>query len=158
MKAIILFASNYGATEDCVARLKDLLKEDITTVNIRRQKVPPLELFDTVIIGGSIRAGKIQKVIKKLCARQMSVLLQKRLGLFLCCMKSGAEAEQQFDEAYPAELREHAVARCFCGGALHFERMNWLERLIIRKISGVSENVSTINDSAIVEFAQKMTL
>jgi len=157
LRTIILYASNYGTVVSCVARLKDLLQGEITTVDLRHQKVPSLNTFDTIIIGGSIRAGKIQRVIKHLCAKHAPELLTKRLGLFLCCMEEGAKAQQQFETAYPAELRKHAAVQSFFGGAFYFERMNWLERIVIRKISGISTNVSRINDSAIVEFAQKMT-
>ena len=71
-------------------------------------------------------------------------------------MEEGETAQKQFDEAYPAELRDHATASGFFGGAFNFERMNFLEKAIVKKVAKVSESVSKIRDDNILQFASKI--
>jgi len=79
--------------------------------------------------------------------------MNKKLGLFLCCMEEGEKANEQFENAYPENLRKHATATGLFGGEFTFEKMNFLEKSIIKKISKISESVSKINEKAINEFA-----
>lgn len=156
MSTAILFASNYGTTEKVVQRLTTMIAQEATVINLAHQKSPDITEYETIIIAGSIRAGKIQRVVRKFCQKQLPLLCTKRIGLLLCCMETGDKAWQQFANAYPQALRDKAIAKALCGGEFRFERMNWLERKIITKISGVSTNVSTLDDQALVEFVGKL--
>ena len=68
-------------------------------------------------------------------------------------MYEGEVAEKQFDEAYPEDLRRHAAVTGLFGGALLLEKMNFIERKVIKKIAKIEESVSRIDDEAIREFA-----
>ncbi|MGB9893728.1 MAG: flavodoxin domain-containing protein, partial [Candidatus Saccharicenans sp.] len=119
----------------------------------RKESCPPLENFDLIIIGGSIHAGKIQKEIKRFCRKNMSLLLKKEIALFICCMYDGQKAEQQFNQAFPEKLRQTARAKGIFGGELLFEKMNFLEKTVIKKFIGVKESVSRFNPEEIRNFA-----
>lgn len=47
--------------EKCSKELKDKLHGEVVTVDIKKDSVPDIGLFDNIIIGGSVYAGKIQK-------------------------------------------------------------------------------------------------
>jgi menaquinone-dependent protoporphyrinogen oxidase len=157
MSTLIFYATRHGCTEKAGEILKNKLDDDVTMVNLKNNKKPDLSAFDTIIIGGSIHAGKMQSNLKKFIGQHLDSLLKKKLGLFLCCMEEGEKAQQQFDEAYPQELRNHASAVGLFGGAFDFDRMNFLERAIIKKIAKIDAGVSKIKEDNIQEFAASLT-
>jgi menaquinone-dependent protoporphyrinogen oxidase len=156
MKNLIVFASKHGCAEKCAAQLGGRLQGETRVVNIKDAGAENPAGYDAVIIGGSIHAGRIQKPIREFAARNLGLLKTKRLGLFLCCMEEGDKAETQFAGAFPEELIKAAVAKGLFGGAFDFERMNWLEKKIIAKISGVKASVSKIKDENVDAFARAM--
>ena len=156
MSTLIVYATRHGCTEKAADILVKNLGSDVSVANLKENKNPDLTKADTIIVGGSIHAGQIQGKIKKFSKKNLDILKQKRLGLFLCCMEEGKKAQEQFDHAYPAELREHASATGLFGGEFNFDMMNFLERFIIKKIAGTTENVSKIKEEQIKKFAQEI--
>jgi menaquinone-dependent protoporphyrinogen oxidase len=137
--------------------LEEYLKDDdVLLVNIKKQTPSELCSFDTVVVGGSIHAGQVQRKIKAFCRNNSSVLQKKHLGLFLCCMEEGDTAQKQFDEAYPAELRNHATATGLFGGEFDFDKMNFIQKAIVKKVAGVTSNVSRVKSESIEVFATAM--
>lgn len=156
MSMLIVYATRHGCTEKAANSLVENLGGDVSAINLKENKNPDLTKAETIIVGGSIHAGRIQGKIKNFCNKNIDILKQKRLGLFLCCMEEGEKAQEQFDNAYPAELREHASATGLFGGEFNFDMMNFLERFIIKKIAGTAENVSKIKEEQIKKFAQEI--
>ncbi|MCU0640376.1 MAG: flavodoxin domain-containing protein [Candidatus Krumholzibacteria bacterium] len=155
MSVLIIYMSRHG----CTAKAVDLLARALpgsAVFDLGAVKNPPLDAFDTVAIGGSIHAGKLQRKLSKFCRDNIEALKAKRLGLFLCCMEEGEKARLEFDQAYPAELREHAAATGLFGGAFDFERMNFLERAIVKKVAKLDKSVSKLDEKAIESFAEKL--
>ncbi|CAN5505516.1 hypothetical protein BH23BAC1_BH23BAC1_30740 [soil metagenome] len=66
------------------------------------------------------------------------------------------KAEEEFNNAFPEELRHHAVATGIMGGELLFEKMNFMEKFIVKTVSGQKETVSKINFPATDNFAEAM--
>ena len=153
MSTLIVYVSSHGCTEKAAQMLAEQLKDEVTLVNMKKSSRPDLSSYDTIIIGGSIHAGRIQGRVKRFCRAHPDTLKQKRLGLFLCCMEEGDNAQKQFDEAYPAELRTHAAATGLFGGEFNFDRMNFIQKAIIKKVAGTTENVSKIKKDNIHQFA-----
>lgn len=156
MKTLIVFTTTHGCTEACATKLRHQLKSDAEVINIKKKKPGNLSDYETIIIGGSIHAGKIQKKIKKFCQENLEILKQKKLGLFLCCMEVGEQAQKQFQDAFPGELIDHASATGFFGGEFNFDKMNFIEKAIIKKVAKIEKSVSKIDETNIVEFAQKI--
>ena len=136
--------------------LKELLKNEVTLLNIKKTNKIDLNKFDVIIIGGSIHAGNIQSAIKKYCQNNIDILLHKKLGLFVCCMEKDEKAHQQFQNAYPKVLIDHAAATSIFGGEFNFERMNFLEGFIIKKIAKTDKSISNILKNNIKEFSEKI--
>lgn len=154
MSTLIIYASTHGSTEKCVEQLKKSLDDDdILAVNIKTRARPALCSFDTVIVGGSIHAGKIQRKIRTFCRNNEEILKKKNLGLFLCCLEEAETAQKQFENAFPHSLRERATASGLFGGALEFKRLNFIFKSIIRS-TGITESMSKINTTAINRFAK----
>jgi menaquinone-dependent protoporphyrinogen oxidase len=156
MKTAIIYSSTHGTTEKVASRLAEILGiENIKLFNLRNESTIDISVFDTVIIGGSIHAGNIQMRIKKFCKINLLALLDKKLGLFMCGMNE-PEYEKEFRNAFPELLREHASATCIPGGEFLFDKMNFFQRAIVTKISGIKESVSKIDDSKIIMFADEL--
>lgn len=153
MRTLIVYCSSHGTTKKAAEKLKDLLEGPVQLVDLKAEKEPKLDSFDAVIIGGSIHAGHIQMKLKKFMDKQAPLLLAKRLGLFLCCMREGEIAEEQFNRAFPERLREHAITHGLFGGEFLVSKMNIVERKIIRKVNGVTKETSKLSEPSIKEFA-----
>ena len=125
-------------------------------INLGMSGAMDISVYDAIIIGGSIHAGKVQKGIQRFCKKYREILLKMKLGLYLCHMEQGETARRQLDEAYPEELKAHASAVGLFGGEFDFKKMNFLERKIVKKIAGIEDSVSRINGDAIREFAVRM--
>jgi len=156
MNTLIVFMSKHGTTEKAANLLKKEFSDSgVTIMNLQKEKSPDLSAYDTVIVGGSIHAGSIQKGIKKFCNVHKQTLLSKKAGYFICCMEK-EKKQIQLEAAFDPELRDKAIALGTFGGEFNFDKMNFIERVIIRKISGLSSSVSDINYEAIKDFAGKM--
>ena len=158
MSTLITYISRHGCAAEAAQILKDKLSSDTEIHNLKDKSALDLSAYDTIIVGGSIHAGQVQSVIKKFCQNNFETLLTKKLGFYLCCMEEGDKAKAQFENAFPAELREHATASGLFGGAFNFERMNFLERVIIKKVAKVSESVSKLNKEMIAQFAKTISV
>ena len=157
MKTLIIYMSSHGTTEKAVSKISYILGyNNHVIVNLKNETPPPLDKFDTVIIGGSVHGGTVQKKITKYCNDNISELLTKRLGLFMCYMNEEKKFEE-FEDSYPEILREHAIAKGYFGGEFKLEKMNFIEKLVVRKVSGVEESISNLNYQAINQFAIMIT-
>jgi menaquinone-dependent protoporphyrinogen oxidase len=155
MKTLIVYASKHGSTRRYAEKLAELLPgADLS--DLKKDMTPALDAFDTVIVGGSIHAGMVQKAVRRFCVRNGAVLAQKKLGLFISCMEEGEKARLQLKKAFPAELAARAAAVAFFGGAFDFEKMNPIERTIVRKVSGMKESISRFDEAAARDFARRL--
>jgi menaquinone-dependent protoporphyrinogen oxidase len=156
MKTLIAYCTSHGCTTKTAAELKDLLETEVQLCNLKSEKHAPLDEYDTIIIGGSIHAGQVQKRLKNFCNKNLSILKQKDIGLFICCMEEGEKAEQQLKEAFPEELHQIAKASGIFGGEFNFNRMNFIEKYIVKKVGKVEQSISKIDHKAIQKFSSKM--
>ena len=154
MKTVIIYASKHGCTEKCSNLLKDKLHGEVKIVDIKKESMPEIILFDNIIIGGSIYMGRIQKEVNAFCLKNISALKKKKLGFFICCMSENEIAEKQIHTSFPEELLTDAIATQYFGGEFIFKKMNVLERFIIKKISKTNKDTSTLSQENINKFAQ----
>lgn len=156
MRTLIIFSSSHGTTEKAAQLLKKQLNGEVELINLKKLSNPPLTDYDSVILGSSIYAGSVKSKVKQFIKQNQKALMTKHLGLFLCCMFEGEKAEQQFETTYPKELREHSKANGLFGGEFMVSKMNFIERQIVKKVAGVTSDVSKINVEEIERFAEKL--
>ena len=159
MSILVVYATQYGCTEKCANTLSENLRDDdnstVSVVNLRNKQKIALSDYDTVIIGGPITAGKINSRVKKFCEGNLSELVKKKIGLFIC----GAAAEQaqkELADNFPQELLNITAAKGYFGYEFNLEKMNFAMKAIIKKISKVDKSVSNILEDNIKEFAASM--
>lgn len=152
-KGLIVYASTHGCTQKCAETLANHLVDHTVTILELTSANLDLTDYDVVIIGSPIRLGRINKKIDKFCRKQHEPLLQKKLGLFICCMNPKDQAERYAIAQFPEALRHHAAAIGYFGGILNFDRMTSLERTLLKQVTGLEANLSLIDNDAIIRFA-----
>ena len=156
MKTLIIYCTTHGFTEKVVNEIKTFIGGNVSLCNLKKETAPDVNLFDRVIIGGSIHAGQIQKKIREFCKSNQESLLKTELGLFICCMEEGKKAYEELEQVYPKALIQHAKATACLGGAFNFEKMNFLEKFIVRKVAKVSKSISKEDHESVRVFSNKM--
>lgn len=156
MNTLIVYASKYGCTEKCVGSMAYKLNGMVETCNLKVERDTDLSEFDQVIIGGSIYMGRIQKEVREFCAEHVQELKTKRLGLFICCMREGVEAEEELRQAFPDELLDVAIVKDYFGGEFKFDQMKAVDRFIAKHVAKVDHDQSTVSLVKIQRFVKKM--
>lgn len=154
MRSLIIYATKYGCVEKAANILKSKLDGDVFIVNVMKEKVPNLDDYDNIILGGSIYAGKIQKTLTNYIKSNLPFLLHKRVGLFICAGEPEPKRTKELEEAFPAELFNHAVAKDVFGYEFCYEKFNLLDKFIMRSIKGVTKSYSDLSKQKIESFAK----
>lgn len=156
MKTAIIYASQHGTTELVAQMISFKLDSpDVRLFKISEAIKLDLSDYPIVILGSSIHAGRNQRSMQKFCQKNMTTLLQKQIGLFLCCMRE-EEAEVNMQNAYPAILRNRSLSCKVMGGEYRMDKMNFIEKFLTKKIAGVTESGSFLKLDAIDEFVQEV--
>jgi menaquinone-dependent protoporphyrinogen oxidase len=155
MSTLIAYSSTLGCTEQCVSKLKEDLGEGVELIRISRRSRYNLDPYENIIIGGSIHAGMIQRSVYKFCENYLEVLLQKQVGLFVCCIDPDADEQEIIVRAFPEKLVNHALASGFFGGELNIKKMNLLQKIMTRKAARLQKEPD-IDFQKILAFAKKM--
>ena len=150
MKTAIIYATGQGTTEKIAGQIQTELGNNAVLINLKHTKSIDFTSYDTIVIGGSIHAGQIQGNVKSFCKKNLVELLKKRVALYVCGMNE-PEFENQLSNAFPELLRKHAITSKCVGGEFLFEKMNFIEKLIVRKVSGIYNNVSKIDEDRVKE-------
>lgn len=157
MKRIIIYATKYGSTEEVARRLKAQLGEETQLCNILTDRVPALAAYGTVILGGSIYIGRVQKQIAQYASGHAEELAAKNVGLFLCAGEQKPDVQLALlQTAFSKALMEHAAAKAVLGYAFLFEKMKFFDKLIIKKMKGDSISLTAYSDEHIASFANAL--
>lgn len=154
MKTAIIFTSKHGATEKVANQLsKNIANAEV--LNLKEHKIINLSQYQNIILGSSIYAGRISNTMQKFIKTNTVELLQKNLALYICCMHE-AEAEKQFNAAFPELLKSHSLSNQCIGGEFNFEKMNFFEKFLVKKISGVSQTTANFKQENINKIVESI--
>ena len=133
MSTLILFTSKYGNTAKCADALAKKLRGQVDVKQLT-DNMPELNGYDTVVLGGSMYAGKMQKEMKAYASTFLDTLLHKKVALFVCCM-SEEFGESQIKASFPEPLVAHAVAIARLGGGFTYSKLKGMEKFVIKMIT-----------------------
>ena len=155
METLIAYSTRYGCVEKCAKMLAEKLDGKVTLVNLQKARAVDPAPYERVIVGGSLYIGKIQKEVRDFCLKNAAQLKQKKSGYFICGMRE-EEAAAELNGAFPPELLESAAAKDYFGGEFNFKKMKALDRFIVKKVSKVEQDLSSIAGDRIDRFARSM--
>lgn len=127
-------------------------------IDVKKEKNISLATYDALVLGTSVYAGQPVADFKKVIMPSDDIL-SKPLFLFVCGMEP-QESKQavEINNAFPGYILDKAKGTYFVGGEFDLKKMNFFERMIIKKIAKTSQKVSDIKEenlSKLVEDIKK---
>jgi menaquinone-dependent protoporphyrinogen oxidase len=154
MNTLIAYGTKRGFTKKCAEILETKLQGTLTLKNLKDSKKLDLSKYDNIMIGSPVYIGKIRKEVADFCENNKNILLSKNLGLFICGMAEDDDLEDELKSCFPEELSKKALAVEFFGGEFNFDKMNFIEKTIIKKVSNTTENQEMLLTDNIQKFAE----
>ena len=93
-----------------------------------------LAQYDAILIGTPVYVGKINKQISDWIAKNETLILSKHVAVFLCGMNFENESIV-IESNFSVQFRNRFPIK-YVGGAYQFDKMNFFERFIVKKITG----------------------
>ncbi len=150
MKALILYGTRKGCTRGCA----EMVREQIgggDVVDVKKSRSVNLAGYDLIVLGSSIRMDKIHVEVSRFVKENLSILLGKRVGLFIC---SGDDKTDHIGNNYPRALVDHAAAKAQFGGQIRLEEFGPVMRFMLKKAANVMENYDRLRPDVIAEFSK----
>lgn len=135
--------------------ISDHLSGEVHLINLKKEAAPDVNPYDQVIIGGSIYAGKINRKVIKFCRDNMDALQKKMVALFICCMEKSPKREEQFDMAFPEELRSRSITNGMFGGEFNTDKMNFFIKYFVKKMTEKETELPVLDTGAVKMFAEE---
>lgn len=152
MKYLIIYDSKTGCTEDCANYIQSKLN-DSKIVKIKEIKEININDYNHFLIGSPIYIGNPRKSIIKFCQKNINELLNKDISFFFCGARPKYEEnENGIKNSISNELLTIAKAIDYFGGELRYDKMNFFERFIMKKIQKEQKIETEINYKKIDEF------
>lgn len=163
MQTLIAYSSKYGGTKACAERIQAKLPGDALLWNLDTSPTADLAPFDTVILGCSFYMGKPRKAMRKFAKKYEKQLVDKNLGMFLCCIQDiDKNVREQFELAYGKALMQHATALEQLGGLVDFTKLTPVDKMIMNMVAGDlrkktnSDIISTVKEERIDMFCRQL--
>lgn len=155
MKALIAYSTKYGATEKCAQVIKEKLNCEVKLINLKSNLSFNVKDYDIILLGGSVYAGNTQKELKAFIEKRNSDLIKKHIGLFLSCGQESS-ADKYFKDLFTEQLYNHAFSKTYMGYAYYFNKMNFIERTIVKKMVKLKDTVEKIEYDNIEILVEKV--
>ena len=141
MKALIAYATRYGATTSTSEEIAKVLREegiDVKVANVKEEKITDISEYDLIIVGSGMQMGKWTSEAENFLATFHKEIGDMKLALFVSTMKSVSEREGKTEDV--ANMRKvslddkvskynlQPIALGFFGGVLDFNKMNFIMR------------------------------
>lgn len=152
MKTLIIFASKNGATEKAAHQIANKMTHDTKVINVKKMTPQLLAEYDNIVLGTSIYIGKIRREMDKFVNLNQANLQTKPLSIFLIC---GMKDQAVFESNFPDKLIEHAEFTGFLGHEYRLEKMNPIEKWIIKRaVDADTIKSACLDNQAILDFAK----
>lgn len=157
MKTLIAYGTKSGTSKKCAEMLAKELT-DVTLADLRKTN-PDVSEYDQIVVGGSIRAGRLNKAAKRFIKNNAEKLKSKRIAFFIC--NSDVEGWMQYAEKnIDAELLKCAVCADTFGGEINVKGARGLERMFLRAVERGIQNGAvpkfSLHPDRISAFAQAL--
>ncbi len=150
MKTLVLYNTRKGATEKCAQHIySNLNNGDVFNMD---EFNGDLSNYSKIYIGSPVYIGSLDKKVKTFIENNKQVLLTKELVLFICSMNE-SEFDDMLNRNLSEEIKKHASIHCV-GGAYYFDKLNWLQKFVIKKMAGITETKESIKFDVLDQIAK----
>ena len=160
MKTLIVYVTKSGTTEECAQRVRELLgRADTDLLDLKVQRLPDFAAYDCIVLGSYIHYGKIGKRLKRFVSLHKEMLLEKKLGIFLCKGFEG-ELKETFSKNFKPKLLRHALVYDSFGGVLQPDKLKGTEKRMAKMVQKTFEQAGKqppqLDPDRIERFAQAL--
>ncbi len=155
-RVLIAYGTRFGSTEEISSKFAEIMRNqglDTTVINVKKDKWPPLDQFDAVLVGSGIKMGKWTKEAKNFIKKNIIALKEKS---FLAVFVSSGEAsdKEKYQEAKEKYVKKlitdlsldlHKVMHEAFGGVFDMSstsRMGWLDKKFSNMGAKEDENIT----------------
>lgn len=140
MNSIILYESKKGCTKKCA----DYVKKEHQVDEMYRLNDfnGNIEDYDHIILMTPTYIGQINKKMKEFLSKYQKALLEKKLTIVIIGMNV-KEYDKMLELNLSKDILDHAEV-VYGGGAYYFEKLNFFQKAIIKKVAGVSKSLEDI--------------
>jgi menaquinone-dependent protoporphyrinogen oxidase len=139
-KVLIAYASAAGSTAEVAEAIGKTLREQGTTVDVRRAKeAGDLGGYDAVVLGTGVRAGRTYAEAAKFLETHQSALTTMPVAGFVVCLtmkektdENCRQAEGYLDAMFEAVPGVQPVHKGMFAGNLDYARLPWLLGQILK--------------------------
>ncbi len=156
MKALVLYASKYGAAEKCAEAFKAAIGDEADCMKLKKHAEVNIDHYDAVILGGSIYMGKVQRQVLDFVKHYEKKLLRMGFGFFLSC-GSEENAEMYMKQILGERLYTHAVIKAELGYGYNLQRMGFFNRFIVKKMVHIEQPVEALKLNRIEQLVKNIT-
>lgn len=133
MKILIIYSTKGGVSKVCANMLYDKLMGsfDVSVYDINDNPPTP-NGFDVVVIGGSIRFGKLNKKLKTYIKAHAQKLSEINTALFICCGFT-----ESFEDYASMQIPKQIIPSLgihFFGGELKPQKLKGVDRWIVKTL------------------------
>ena len=141
MKALVVFGTRYGSTEEVAKEIGKALDSSGIQATLVDAKGAGSDLagFDLVVIGSGIRAGAWVKEAKAFLKRNQQQLATKKVALFVSCGFATAppakreKAKEMYLDRIASQFSLAPVSMGFFGGCIKFnEDHGFMHKMVAR--------------------------
>lgn len=151
MRIGVLYAGKTGTTESCALELCKLL--DASPVNLVTEKAN-LEDYDILILGSSVRMGKIHPEMKRFLKLNKAFIQQKAYAIFIC-QGLPETYDKVITNNFSENFRNNTIVVKSFGGDLALEKQKGLAKLMTKVLMKNPNFVKPkIDHQAIFDFSK----
>lgn len=160
MKTLILYATRHGSTAEAARRIAARMPN----CDVKNIKTDAFRLadYDRILIGSYIRMGMFDRKIRALLLKEIAVLREKMLGIFVCCCFT-ENAQTYFQNNVPPQLLETVQATAALGGELDRKKLHGMDKYVANMVLKADHargilHTFTLKEENIEAFVNKMQM
>lgn len=148
MKTLIVYGTKYGTTEKAANILKERIPGQVDVVNLRENSQPSIQDYDVILVGSAVYGGGVRKEVRRFFDHRKDELFKKPFGLFLAAGNT-LEVKRNYVVYVGKDVFDQAGIREHIGFGFDFNKMNFFEKVITKKVAKVNKNIESINHQGI---------
>ncbi len=160
MKTLILYATRHGSTAEAARRIAARMPNS----DVKNIKTDAFRLadYDRILIGSYIRMGMFDRKTRALLLKEIAVLREKTLGIFVCCCFT-ENAQTYFQNNVPPQLLETVQATAALGGELDRKKLHGMDKYVANMVLKADHargilHTFTLKEENIEAFVNKMQM